>query len=281
MKINEINVKTNLKKREKIIYIVIVIICIIAIIAAIYAQFVRKEDLGIYISKDNSSAKEEEEYTLLKDEFDNIFDNLENITSIQLEKNYEDKNLVFTVYQNVQKTDKYDFSINIPSVNINDQSVLEFNNELDNFKSKALSIVENNVSDVIYTVEYCATVADDILSVIVRSDLKEGTSAQRVIIETLNYDLQTKKKLTLEEVLNKKQISIDNAQDKILEQIKIEEKKANNLRDLNYNILARDSESDIYKIENTNEFFVHNGNLYVIYPYGNDNLTSEMDLVIF
>lgn len=86
MKINEINVKTNLKKREKIIYIVIVIICIIAIIAAIYAQFVRKEDLGIYISKDNSSAKEEEEYTLLKDEFDNIFDNLENITSIQLEK---------------------------------------------------------------------------------------------------------------------------------------------------------------------------------------------------
>ena len=38
----------------------------------------------------------------------------------------------------------------------------------------------------------------------------------------------------------------------------------------------------MYKIENTDEFYIdNNNNLYLIYAYGNENLTSEMDLVVF
>ena len=38
----------------------------------------------------------------------------------------------------------------------------------------------------------------------------------------------------------------------------------------------------MYNVENTTEFFLGKDNfLYLIYAYGNDNYTSELDLVIF
>ena len=38
---------------------------------------------------------------------------------------------------------------------------------------------------------------------------------------------------------------------------------------------------DIYKIENTKNFFLgKNKTLYLIYAYGNKNYTSEMDIVV-
>ena len=69
-------------------------------------------------------------------------------------------------------------------------------------------------------------------------------------------------------------------QSKIREEIKQEQQKAEDLQDLGYEIYSRDSKSDMYDIENSNVFFLHEQNLYIIYPYGNDALTSEMDLVI-
>lgn len=49
--------------------------------------------------------------------------------------------------------------------------------------------------------EYVANVQDDILSLMIRSNLKEGVSAQRIIIQTYNYDLRNNKEINLEEVL--------------------------------------------------------------------------------
>ena len=69
-------------------------------------------------------------------------------------------------------------------------------------------------------------------------------------------------------------------QNKIRQEIKDEQNKAEDLQELGYQIYSRDSESDIYDIENSDIFFFHNENLYIIYPYGNDALTSEMDMVI-
>ena len=43
----------------------------------------------------------------------------------------------------------------------------------------------------------------------------------------------------------------------------------------------RDSNSDEYKIENAKNYYLgDNGYLFLVYPYGNKELTSEMDLVI-
>ena len=43
----------------------------------------------------------------------------------------------------------------------------------------------------------------------------------------------------------------------------------------------RDSKSEEYKVENAKYFFLgEKGYLYIVYPYGNKEATSEMDLVI-
>ena len=49
---------------------------------------------------------------------------------------------------------------------------------------------------------------------------------------------------------------------------------------MGYNIFERHPEDEMYKIENSQEFFIKDGKIYIIYAYGNENLTREMDLVI-
>ena len=44
----------------------------------------------------------------------------------------------------------------------------------------------------------------------------------------------------------------------------------------------RDLKSDMYKIENTTNYFLtQDGYIYIIYCYGNNDYTNEMDIIIF
>ena len=52
------------------------------------------------------------------------------------------------------------------------------------------------------------------------------------------------------------------------------------LEKLGYNVYSRDVSNDMYKIENSKEFYLTNDTLYIIYAYGNDNFTSEIDLIV-
>ena len=55
----------------------------------------------------------------------------------------------------------------------------------------------------------------------------------------------------------------------------------NELNELGYNKYERDINNNIYRIENTKIFFVgENKALYIIYPYGNANYTTELDLLV-
>ena len=68
----------------------------------------------------------------------------------------------------------------------------------------------------------------------------------------------------------------------IANKIKQEQAKVEELKKLGYNIFERDPSNDMYKVENTTEYFLGKDNfLYLIYAYGNENYTSELDLVIF
>ena len=69
-------------------------------------------------------------------------------------------------------------------------------------------------------------------------------------------------------------------QNKINKNIQEEQKKAEDLIELGYNVFSRDIKSETYKIENIKEYFIYNNNIYIIFAYGNDQMTSEMDLVI-
>ena len=141
-------------------------------------------------------------------------------------------------------------------------------------------MLESENKNVIYTVEYVANIQDDILSVMIRSNLKEGSSAQRVIIQTYNYDLRNNKEIDLEEVLRIENVDKSETQQKIKSEIEIEQNKVEDLKELGYNIYNRDIKNDMYRIENTEQFYLTNNTLYIVYAYGNETFTSEMDLIV-
>ena len=115
---------------------------------------------------------------------------------------------------------------------------------------------------------------------VIYSDLKQNTSAQRVIVQTFNFDLKENKKLTLEDIVNSFDLKKSEVQNKINADIQKEQKKSEDLIKLGYNIFSRDINSDIYKVENVSEYFVYNNNIYIIFAYGNNKMTSEKDIVI-
>ena len=68
---------------------------------------------------------------------------------------------------------------------------------------------------------------------------------------------------------------------KINNEIKTIQKRVEELAKLGYTIYQRDYTSDIYNINNVTDYFMGNDNtLYIIYAYGNQNHTSEMDIII-
>lgn len=276
-----------ISRNQIIIYTAIISFCIISIIVASYVQFYARIDFAEMIGikkKEEYASKTEEQIELIKSEFDNIFKNsIQNDNgSNDNKKEYKDRSLVCTKYEKQDtKTNGYEININIPYINIDNEIIRKYNEEIENiFASKARSVLNSENKNIIYTVEYTASVEDDILSLIIRSNLKEGTSAQRVIIQTYNYDLRNNKEISLSEILKIEQLDKQEIQDKINNTIQEEEKKVEDLRKLGYNIFNRDITSDMYYIENSREFYYTADALYIIYAYGNDSYTSEMDLII-
>lgn len=272
-------------KRQIAIYVIIIVICIISVVIGFCVQFYARIDIGRlfgFESKSELGKKTEEQVEVLKSEFDQIFTNrIENGDGQGNKKKEDDKPLVYTrIEGNNSKLNSYDVEVHIPYINIDNEIVEEYNKEIEGFIEKTSNILESQNKNIIYTVEYVANVQNDILSVMIRSNLKEGSSAQRVIIQTYNYDLRNNKEISLEEVLKIEDIDSFELQNKIKNEIEIEQKKVEDLKNLGYNIYGRDVTSNIYKIENSKQFYLTNNTLYIIYAYGNDTFTSETDLII-
>ena len=277
--------KNKIKKRQLIIYVSIMIVCIISIIIAFYVQFFARIDIRRLIGFDvegEFSKKTEEQTELLKAKFDDIFTNsIENGDGHDGKKKEKDKPIVYTIMEKKEsKLNSYDVEVRIPYINIDNEKVDEFNKEIEDFINKTNSVLKSENRNTIYTVEYVANIQDDILSVMIRSNLKEGASAQRVIIQTYNYDLRNNKEIDLEEVLRIENVDKSEIQEKIKNEIETEQKKVEDLKELGYNIYNRDVKSDMYKIENTEQFYLTNNTLYIVYAYGNETFTSEMDLIV-
>ena len=172
-------------------------------------------------------------------------------------------------------------NLNIPYINIDNETIAVYNEEIkQTYEATAERILQTENKNIIYSMQYEATIENDILSLIIRVNLKEGSNAQRLIIQTFNYDLKNNKEINLEEMINLKQLNTNDVQNKINEEINSEYQRVEDLRSLGYEIFERNPENEMYKIENSQEFFMKDGNIYIIYAYGNENFTSEMDLVI-
>lgn len=266
-----------------IVYIALAILCIIAIGIAVYMQFFKDEKIGVVLG---ITKKEDKEYSELKENFTNIFTNnltKENMYTGEIKKIRENEDIVFSAYNVQEQKDNYTINIQLPFFNINSDTAKEINKELTkSFKEKSEQIMESNTEEKkIYTIKYKAYVNNEILSMIILSELKEGNNNQRIIFKSYNYNLATNKQVDINEIIQLKNIDKTNANKKIKEEIEKSQEQNTKLAELGYNTITREATSDTYKIENAKEFFLGDkGYLYIIYPYGNKEYTSEMDIVI-
>ena len=273
------------QKGLKIFYIIIISICVISIITATIIQAINEKQPT---SGGNIKLPEltDDKISAYKEQFNNIFENkvnyLEN-NSYKIDKEKDEKEIVYLRYQNKDtKINDYELDVNIPHINIKNETIEQINKQIkDTFETKAKSVLNTQNSNIIYTVDYSAYVSNNILSVVVRSTLKEGANPQRDIVQTYNYDLTNHKKCSIDEMLEIKGISKKDASQKIKNEIKIVQERVDELRKLGYAIYARDYTNDMYSINNVTEYFMgEDGALYIIYAYGNQNHTSEMDIVV-
>lgn len=274
--------KYKLKKRDLVIYTISILACLIALIVVVVIQ-VMGNDVSNRIFGTNKAKKiSEEEEIALKTEFENMFKNTFSGEVIDSQKIDVKQDFVYTGYQNHDVvSESYTLNVNIPYINIRSSVLDEYNQEIEKiFKQKAIDILNSKGNQIVYTVEYVSFVEDNVLTVVIRSNLKQGSSAQQVMIYTYNYDLLNKKEMSLQDMLAKLNLNKNDVQDFVKQEIEEEEKNSKSLKELGYNIYVRDSSDSIYMLENSKQFFTLNGKLYIVYAYGNSLQTSEMDLVI-
>lgn len=278
----ELPKKQKMPKRMKITYIVLICICALAISVAIGTQILGNDVVDNIFGLNKITKRTEEEEAVLKVNFESLLDNtLLDKGNYTVQKNNQDKEIIYTEYSKQEKKDNHELDVNLPYINIKNEEVNKFNKEIKNtFEGKAEKVSQNTDENILYTVKYKASIKENILSLIIYSDLKQSSSAQRVIVQTFNYDLSQNKTLTFEDAINEFKLKKNEVQTKINTDIQNEENKSEELIKLGYNVFSRDTKSDIYKVENISEYFIYNNNIYVIFAYGNDKMTSEKDIVI-
>ena len=276
------------RKKLRIFYITIISICFIAIIAAFVIQIKQESDPSSIGNISRLPQLTDDKISVYKQQFDEIFKNDVNylkgseykINAYKINKSEE---VVYLGYQNKETSlNDYELDVNIPYINLETETADEFNKQIKEvFEQKTKSVLNTKGKKIIYTVNYSPYVSNNILSLVVRSKLKEGGNPQRDIVQTYNYDLIKHKKCTIDTMLDLKDISKKEAEQNIKNEIKTVQQRVEELAKIGYTIYARDYTSDIYSISNVTEFFLGPDNaLYIIYAYGNLNNTSEMDIVV-
>ena len=280
--------KNKLNYRLWLIYAGIFIICVGGIAYALSkTEYFEDENLDRVIGIIDKNAQKEDEYNELKIEFDNIFTNqIENLEqeNVEIKKINKDYDIVVTGYNYKEEKDNCSIDVAIPYINVNHQSAKDFNKKVNEvYKQKAESI-KNQVStlDLVYTVQYKAYLQNNILSLAIRSEYKEGNRSQKTIVNTFNYNVVEQKVVSIDDLLKIKNIQRTDATKKIRDEIKTIQDQNQALIDEGYALYKRDYKSSIYDIANCNQFlYGKNEMLYIVFPYGNQEDTSEMDVVIF
>lgn len=277
--------KVKIPKSQIFCFILIIIVCIIAIVEALYYVMNPniQDDKDIGENSENSNTMSN---VNIADNFDNIFKNSfqNSNTSEEAKKINEDKDYIYTEYEkNEVNSGNYEINIKIPIINIDSEEVKSYNEDIKKvFKDKAENILNGGANKSIYSVDYEAYLNNNILSIIIRSTLKEGNNPQRVIIQTYCYNIKEMKKVEFSDIMKIKNIASNTAQEKIKKQIQGKQEEAKALQQLGYSVYTRDLRSDRYEVENISNFFIDkNNNIYVIYAYGNSSNTDVTDIITF
>ncbi len=267
-------------KKQLIIIILIVLVCSIALAIGIYAQITNSK-----ITK-TEAEREEADYEDLKNNFDSIFTNTINkegaVKVVNANINYDE--IIETKYDiNEKKETKYNIVAKIPLFKEETATTKKINQEIfDIFGQKIADIITNNKAYTIYNMGYVGYINDNILSLVIKCTLKEGTNPQRTIIQTYNYNIDEDRLVSLDEIIQKRNLDKEKMQERITEEITKVSQQNTSIMEQGYNVYQRNPNNDMYKVENTPNFFLgKNKTLYLIYAYGNKENTSETDLIIF
>lgn len=257
-----------MKKGKKILIISLIILLLILTAVAAFLILDNKQHEII--------EKQEEEAILNAEEnFKNLFKNLE------YSKN--ENEAITLSYEFIQtEQGKYDVSVNSPLLNIETDTAKAINDEIDEtFGRKLISIVKENTVYTRYTVDYIAYTNNNIISLIIKANLKEGINAQRLIVKTYNYDLRENKILSLEDYIEKMNLDKEAIQTQITSYIREKSEGVDTNLAEEYNLYVRDVRSEEYLIENIENYYIgEDGKLYIVFAYGNNNYTETTDVII-
>lgn len=265
------------EKKRLIIVVATIILCSIAITLGIYAQVTNAKIINI--EKNDKT----EIYKNLKINFNNIFTNSVNKRGISDIEGINYDEIIHCAYDITEnKSSKYNVSVKIPMFKLETDTTTKINEEIFNtFASKTVNIVKSAATYTIYNIDYVGYINNNIVSLVIRCTLKDGSNPQRIIIKTYNYDIEKDKLLTIDDVINNKKINREDLQNTINSEIKSKSEETEAINTEGYNVYKRNYNNEMYKLENTKNFFLgENDYLYIIYSYGENSYTSEMDIII-
>ena len=279
----------SLTGRRKVIFFVgIILLCVLAGAIGVYAQNYYKYSATdpLMIGINIGSEKTAEELAILEAEFNSLFQNNITIngTPTDVDKLQETKNYVYSGYTFEQNDETY-YSVTaaIPLINIDSEKAKEINQEIrGTFYEKANEVMRQKNERIVYNVTYQAYINQDILSLVIKSSLKQGKQPEKVSIKTYNYSIPENKLLNILDMIELKKTTKDKVQSTINKEIKQADTNAKIIAAEYGNLYERKLDDPMYKVENTANFFLtDDGYVYILYAYGNSSYTNEMDIVIF
>ena len=280
---------SHLTGRNKYIFFsIIILVCIVALSLGIYVQFFYQySDTDPFMIGINIGAKKTtEEYALLKGNFNQLFTNDLKINSddINANKLEDEKEIIYTAYSLVNEDETY-YSVDaqIPMINIDSETIQKVNSEIKKeYYNKANTIMRQTEGNTNYNVAYKAYINSDYLSIVIKSVLKEEGKAEKVAIKTYTYSMAKEKLVSLEDLIDLKETTKEIVQKNINDEIKMAYDNAQIIANEYGTLHQRDLNSNMYKIESSKVYFLtDDGYVYILYPYGNDSYTNEIDIVIF
>ncbi len=269
-----------------VIYAIITIVCILAIFAGVYVVVFKNQTVGnVTNGQDENNTTVQDPQFQVKNNFKELFQNYfiaSNYKATNIKKISEDKDLV---YEGItyKETQNGNLDLHVPLINIQSEVVNKYNEATQSiFVNKANEIMQDKelMKDTIYSVSFTSYVNNDILSVAIMANLKEGGKAQKTMLQTYNYNLLTGEDVTINDIIQARGLDVNVINKKITDEVKKANDDAKGIASSGYEVYERDLTSDMYKVQNVSIFMQGpNGELYVVYPYGNVEYTTEMDVI--
>ena len=278
-------------EKYKIFIAVIISLCIVAVCIGIYVDKYYKyaEIDPLMIMLPSKGARYADEIATLKASFNNIFTNdVKTSNDSGVKVSYEKSNetndeLVYNAYDLNHPSDYFNVDADIPQINIKSPTIDRINQEItEKYRQKAYAYMRKTEGMTIYNVKYAAYTNNAYLSLVIRESLKEDGKPEKVTIKTYNYNISTDKEVSIDDLIQLKKFTKEDVQSTIVKDIQTIDANAKVLAKEYGSVYSRDLNSDMYKVENTENYFLTNeGYVYIVYAYGNTEDTNEMDIVIF